>query len=64
VESQKPLPVFYKDVMLDCGYRLYRNEFEIWEFGKAGAADLKQRSGFKDADVRRSQKPNFEFISV
>jgi GxxExxY protein len=22
VESQKPLPVFYKDVMLDCGYRL------------------------------------------
>lgn len=20
-ESQKPLPVFYKDVMLDCGYR-------------------------------------------
>ena len=21
VESQKPLPVFYKDVMLDCGYR-------------------------------------------
>ena len=22
VESQQPLPVFYKDVMLDCGYRL------------------------------------------
>jgi GxxExxY protein len=22
VESQKPLPVFYKDVMLECGYRL------------------------------------------
>jgi GxxExxY protein len=22
VENQKPLPVFYKDVMLDCGYRL------------------------------------------
>jgi GxxExxY protein len=22
VESQKSLPVFYKDVMLDCGYRL------------------------------------------
>ena len=22
VEHQKPLPVFYKDVMLDCGYRL------------------------------------------
>jgi len=22
VESQKPLPVFYKDVLLDCGYRL------------------------------------------
>jgi GxxExxY protein len=22
VESQKPLPIFYKDVMLDCGYRL------------------------------------------
>ena len=22
VECQKPLPVFYKDVMLDCGYRL------------------------------------------
>ena len=22
MESQKPLPVFYKDVMLDCGYRL------------------------------------------
>ena len=22
VEQQKPLPVFYKDVMLDCGYRL------------------------------------------
>ena len=22
VEAQKPLPVFYKDVMLDCGYRL------------------------------------------
>jgi GxxExxY protein len=22
VEYQKPLPVFYKDVMLDCGYRL------------------------------------------
>jgi GxxExxY protein len=21
VESQKPLPVFYKDVLLDCGYR-------------------------------------------
>ena len=21
VESQKPMPVFYKDVMLDCGYR-------------------------------------------
>ena len=21
-ESQKPLPIFYKDVMLDCGYRL------------------------------------------
>jgi len=21
VESQKPIPVFYKDVMLDCGYR-------------------------------------------
>lgn len=22
VEEQKPLPIFYKDVMLDCGYRL------------------------------------------
>jgi GxxExxY protein len=22
VETQKPLPIFYKDVMLDCGYRL------------------------------------------
>lgn len=22
VEQQKPLPIFYKDVMLDCGYRL------------------------------------------
>ena len=22
VEHQRPLPVFYKDVMLDCGYRL------------------------------------------
>ena len=22
VEDQKPLPIFYKDVMLDCGYRL------------------------------------------
>jgi GxxExxY protein len=22
IEHQKPLPVFYKDVMLDCGYRL------------------------------------------
>jgi GxxExxY protein len=22
VEAQKPLPIFYKDVMLDCGYRL------------------------------------------
>jgi GxxExxY protein len=22
VEPQKPLPIFYKDVMLDCGYRL------------------------------------------
>ncbi len=22
VENQKPLPVFYKDVILDCGYRL------------------------------------------
>lgn len=22
VESQKPLPVFYKDVLIDCGYRL------------------------------------------
>jgi hypothetical protein len=22
VECQKPLPVFYKDVMLDCGYRI------------------------------------------
>ena len=22
VERQKPLPIFYKDVMLDCGYRL------------------------------------------
>jgi GxxExxY protein len=22
VEVQKPLPIFYKDVMLDCGYRL------------------------------------------
>ena len=22
VESQKPLPIYYKDVMLDCGYRL------------------------------------------
>ncbi len=22
VESQKPLPIFYKDVILDCGYRL------------------------------------------
>ena len=22
VEYQKPLPIFYKDVMLDCGYRL------------------------------------------
>ncbi|MCF7806864.1 MAG: GxxExxY protein [Simkaniaceae bacterium] len=22
VEIQKPLPIFYKDVMLDCGYRL------------------------------------------
>jgi GxxExxY protein len=22
VESQKPLPIFYKDIMLDCGYRL------------------------------------------
>ena len=22
VESQKPLPVFYKDVLLDCGYLL------------------------------------------
>jgi len=22
VEHQKPLPIFYKDVILDCGYRL------------------------------------------
>lgn len=22
VEHQKPLPIFYKDVLLDCGYRL------------------------------------------
>jgi GxxExxY protein len=22
VEAQKPLPIFYKDVILDCGYRL------------------------------------------
>ncbi len=22
VEAQKPLPIFYKDIMLDCGYRL------------------------------------------
>lgn len=22
IENQKPLPIFYKDVMLDCGYRL------------------------------------------
>lgn len=22
VENQKPLPIFYKDVLLDCGYRL------------------------------------------
>ena len=22
VEAQKPLPIFYKDVMIDCGYRL------------------------------------------
>ncbi|MBX7067290.1 MAG: GxxExxY protein [Parachlamydiales bacterium] len=22
VEQQKPLPIFYKDVMIDCGYRL------------------------------------------
>ena len=22
VESQKPIPIFYKDVMLDCGYRV------------------------------------------
>jgi len=22
VEQEKPLPIFYKDVMLDCGYRL------------------------------------------
>ncbi|NGX57655.1 MAG: hypothetical protein K940chlam3_01692, partial [Chlamydiae bacterium] len=22
IEHEKPLPVFYKDVMLDCGYRL------------------------------------------
>jgi GxxExxY protein len=22
VEAQKPLPIYYKDVMLDCGYRL------------------------------------------
>ncbi|MBA2727204.1 MAG: GxxExxY protein [Parachlamydiaceae bacterium] len=22
VEAQKPLPIFYKDVVLDCGYRL------------------------------------------
>jgi GxxExxY protein len=22
IETQKPLPIFYKDVMLDCGYRL------------------------------------------
>ncbi len=22
VEAQQPLPIFYKDVMLDCGYRL------------------------------------------
>ena len=22
IERQKPLPIFYKDVMLDCGYRL------------------------------------------
>jgi GxxExxY protein len=22
VEREKPLPIFYKDVMLDCGYRL------------------------------------------
>ena len=34
------------------------------KFGKAGAANLKRRSGFKDAGVRRSQKPNFEFILV
>lgn len=22
IESEKPLPIYYKDVMLDCGYRL------------------------------------------
>jgi len=37
-------------------FRKKSNELKNWEFGKAG--------GLKDADVRLSQKPIFEFICV
>ena len=38
------LEVFVRAWVID-SFSIYTNEFKSWEFGKAGAAGLKQRSG-------------------
>ena len=48
VENQKSMPVFYKDVMLDCGYR-----------ADLVIEDQVYREGFKNQEMPR-RRPDFE----
>lgn len=64
-EHQKPLPVFYKDVMLDCGYRLdlvVENQviIEIKSVGSIqGIHEAQLLSYLKLSDCKRGLLINF-----
>lgn len=65
IESQKAIPIFYKDVMLDCGYRadLIVNDQVIVEVksvvGIAGIHEAQMMSYLKLSDCRYGLLINF-----
>ena len=74
VESQKAMSVFYKDVMLDCGYRadLYTNELKSWFLatsawqqisGLHSRLAIQQWSHPPDTKICAASLPNSQFLN-
>ena len=65
VEHQKPLPIFYKDVILDCGYRLdivVENQVIVEIKSVSGIAPIHEAqllSYLKMSDYKRGLLINF-----